>query len=87
MQARLDRARALINLDRHSEAVKDLEMVEKSDPTEPTPHFLLAQAYRAVGRTPEAQAEMQWFSKLEESARAATAERTKQILQEKSKDP
>ena len=24
MQARLDRARALINLDRHSEAVKDL---------------------------------------------------------------
>jgi len=29
---------------------------------------------------------MQLFSKLEESARAATAERTKQVLQEKSKD-
>ena len=86
-QARLDRARALINLERHSEAVKDLEMVEKSDPAEPTPHFLLAQAYRAVGRTPEAQAEMQLFSKLEESARAATAERAKQVLQEKNKDP
>jgi tetratricopeptide (TPR) repeat protein len=87
MQARLDRARALINLERHSQAVKDLEMVEKSDPAEPTPHFLLAQAYRAVGRTQEAQAEMQLFSKLEESARAATAERAKQVLQEKSKDP
>jgi len=87
MQARLDRARALINLERHSEAVKDLEMVERSDPAEPAPHFLLAQAYRAVGRTQEAQAEMQLFSKLEQSARAATAERAKQVLQEKSKDP
>jgi tetratricopeptide (TPR) repeat protein len=87
MQARLDRARALINLERHREAVKDLEMVEKSDPAEPSPHFLLAQAYRAVGRAPEAQAEMQLFSKLEESARAATAERAKQVLQEKSKEP
>jgi tetratricopeptide (TPR) repeat protein len=87
MQARLDRARALINLDRHSEAVKDLEMVEKADPAEPSPHFLLAQAYRAMGRTQEAQAEMKIFSKLEESARAATAERAKQVLQEKNKDP
>jgi tetratricopeptide (TPR) repeat protein len=87
MQARLDRARALINLERHAEAVKDLETVEKADPAEPTPHFLLAQAYRAVGRTQEAQAEMQLFSKLEESSRAATAERAKQVLQEKSKDP
>jgi tetratricopeptide (TPR) repeat protein len=87
MQARLDRARALINLDRHSEAVKDLEMVEKADPAEPSPHFLLAQAYRAVGRTQESQAEMMIFSKLEESARAATAERAKQVLQEKNKDP
>jgi tetratricopeptide (TPR) repeat protein len=87
VQARLDRARALISLDRHAEAVKDLEMVEKADPSEPTPHFLLAQAYRAIGKNQEAQGEMKVFSKLEESARAATAERAKQVLQEKSKDP
>lgn len=87
MQARLDRARALINLDRHADAVKDLEIVEKADPAEPSTHFLLAQAYRATGRTQEAQAEMKTFSKLEESARAATAERAKQVLQEKNKDP
>jgi tetratricopeptide (TPR) repeat protein len=87
MQARLDRARALISLERHAEAVKDLEMVEKADAAEPTPHFLLAQAYRAIGRNQEAQAEMKVFSKLEESARAATAERAKQVLQEKNKDP
>lgn len=87
IEARLDRARALINMDRHAEAVKDLEMVEKADPAEPTPHFLLAQAYRAIGKTQEAQTEMKLFSKLEENARAATAERAKQVLQEKNKDP
>src|SRR6267378_51646 len=86
MGARLDRGRALMKLDRQAEAVKDLEAAEKSDPAEPSTHFLLAQTYRALGRTQEAQAEMKLFSKLEESARAATAERAKQLLQEKNKD-
>jgi tetratricopeptide (TPR) repeat protein len=86
MAARVDRGRALMKLDRQAEAVKDLEMAEKSDPAEPSTHFLLAQTYRALGRTQEAQAEMKLFSKLEESARAATAERAKQLLQEKNKE-
>ncbi len=86
MAARVDRGRALMKLDRHAEAAKDLEAAEKSDPTEASTHFLLAQTYRALGRTQEAQAEMKLFSKLEESARAATAERAKQLLQEKSKE-
>jgi tetratricopeptide (TPR) repeat protein len=85
--ARVDRARALMKLDRHAEAVKDLTAAEKSDPSEPSTHFLLAQTYRALGRTQEAQAEMSLFSKLEETSRAATAERAKQVLQEKSKEP
>jgi len=87
VQARLDRARALINLDRHAEAVKDLEVVKKAEPAEPSAHFLLAQSYRALGKTQEAQVEMKIFSELEESARAATAERAKQVLQQKNKDP
>jgi len=87
MEARVDRARALIKLERHAEAMKDLEAAVKATPGEPSTHFLLAQAYRALGRTPEAQAEMKVFSKLEESARAKTAERAKEVLQEKSKDP
>src|SRR5438552_8682694 len=87
MGARVDRARALIKLDRHAEAVKDLEAAVKADPAESSTHFLLAQAYRALGRTPEAQAEMKVFSKLEESSRAKTAERAKELLQEKSKEP
>jgi tetratricopeptide (TPR) repeat protein len=87
MEARVDRARALIKLERHAEAVKDLEAAVKADPGESSTHFLLAQAYRAVGRTQDAQTEMKAFSKLEESARAKTAERAKEVLQEKSKEP
>ena len=87
MSARVDRARALIKLERHSEAVSDLEAAVKADPAESLTHFLLAQAYRALGRTQEAQAEMKVFSKLEESSRAKTAERATELLQEKSKEP
>jgi predicted Zn-dependent protease len=87
MAARVDRARALMKLDRHAEALKDLEAAEKAEPAEASTHFLLAQTYRALGRTQEAQAEMKLFSKLEESSRAASAERAKQLLQEKSKEP
>jgi tetratricopeptide (TPR) repeat protein len=87
MGARVDRARALMKLDRHTEALKDLETAEKSDPAEASTHFLLAQTYRALGRTQEAQSEMKLFSKLDESSRAATAERAKQVLQEKSNQP
>jgi len=87
MEARVDRARALIKLERHAEAVKDLEASVKADPGESSTHFLLAQAYRALGRTQEAQAEMKVFSKLEESARAKTAERANELLKEKSKEP
>ena len=87
MGARVDRARALIKLERHPEAVKDLEAAVKSDPGEASTHFLLTQTYRALGRTQEAQAEMKVFSALEESARAKTAERAKELLQEKSKEP
>ena len=83
VQARVDRARALIKLERHEEAMKDLLTAEQTNPEEPSIHFLLAQAYRALGRTNEAKAEMAIFSKLEESNRAAVAERAKQVIQNK----
>jgi len=47
---------------------------------------LLAQTYRALGKTEEAQTEMKRFSELEESARAAKGERAKQVLEEKNKE-
>jgi len=83
----VDRARALLKLERPADAVKDLEAAVKADPGEASTHFLLAQAYRSLGRTQQAQAEMQVFSKLEEAARAKTAERAKEVLQEKGKEP
>ena len=85
--ARVDRARALLKLDRHAEALKDLQLAVESDPGEAAVHFLLAQAYRGLGRTQESQAEMKVFSELEASSREKTAERARQVLQEKSKEP
>jgi tetratricopeptide (TPR) repeat protein len=81
VQARVDRARALLRLDRNEDAVKDLRAAEKANPEEASIHFLLGQALRSLGRTQEAKAEMEIFTKLEESARAATAERAKQVLE------
>ena len=86
-EARLDRGRALMRLDRNAEAIPDLQAAEKSNPSESNIHFLLAQALRATGKTREAQAEMQIFSKLEENARSKTAERARQLLQEKENTP
>ena len=80
MQARVDRARALIRLERHADALADLQAAERLSPEESNIHFLLAQTYRALGRPKEAQAQMELFAKLEESARATTAERAKQVL-------
>lgn len=80
-EARADRARALLRLNRPQEALPDLQAAEKASPDDPTIHYLLAQAYRTLGRTPEAQTEMQLFSKLEETARAATAARAQQVMQ------
>jgi len=82
-EVHVDRARALLKLGRNEEAVKDLTFAETADPSVSTTHFLLAQAYRALGKTREAQAEMQLFSKLEENSRAASAQRLHEVLQNK----
>jgi len=84
--ARVDRARALVKLDRNAEAVADLEAAAKADPGEPSTHFLLSKVYRALGRTKESQAEMQTFSKLEQSAREATSRRAEEVIENKQTD-
>lgn len=81
IEARTDRGRLLLKLHREQEAIAELKTVEKSNPAEPSTHFLLAQAYRATGRSDEAQTEMKMFSELEGKARAATAERAQQAIQ------
>jgi tetratricopeptide (TPR) repeat protein len=83
IDARADRARALIKLNRNGEAVGDLEAAVKAEPADPSIHFLLSKVYRALGRVEEAQAELQTFSKLDAAARAATAERVHEVIQNK----
>ena len=73
MQARVDRARALVRLGKHADALPDLVMAEKESPREPTIHFLLAAVYRAQGKSAEAQTEMQTYGKLQREASAAIA--------------
>jgi len=79
-EAHEDRGRALLKLERYEDAAKDLQIAATADPTEPRPHFLLSQAYRALGRPQEAQTEMRKFSELQEASQAAKATRAKQIL-------
>lgn len=73
MQARVDRARALIRLGRQADARPDLEMAVKESPGEPSIHFLLASVYRAEGKSAEAQQEMQTYSRLQREARETVA--------------
>ncbi len=73
MQARVDRARALIRLGKQSDALPDLLMAVKDSPAEPTIHFLLAAVYRAQGKSVDAQQEMQTYSKLQREASEAVS--------------
>lgn len=73
MQARVDRARALVRLGKQSDALPDLEMAEKESPSEPTIHFLLAAVYRSQGKSADAQQEMQTYSRLQREASESVA--------------
>jgi len=84
MQARVDRARALVKLGRHNEALPDLLMAEKDSPAESSIHFLLASVYRAQGKIADAQAEMKTYAHLQQSVSTATAEQASQAITLKS---
>jgi tetratricopeptide (TPR) repeat protein len=73
MQARVDRARALIRLGKHAEALPDLQLAVAESPREPTIHFLLSSVYRAQGKTADAQQEMQTYGRLQREASEAVA--------------
>jgi predicted Zn-dependent protease len=73
MQARVDRARALIRMGKQSDALPDLELAEKDSPSEPSIHFLLGAVYRAQGKSAEAQQEMRTYAQLQKDASAAVA--------------
>lgn len=82
-EARLDRGRLLMRLHRDEQAIADLQAAAKANPTEPTVHYSLAQAYRALGRAQEARQEMQVFSELDAKARATTAQQAQEVIKNK----
>jgi tetratricopeptide (TPR) repeat protein len=79
-QARVDRARALVRMGRQSEALPDLLAAQKTNPDEPSIHFLLASVYRSQGNAAGAQAEMETYSRLQRAASAAVAQRASESL-------
>lgn len=79
MQARVDRARALVRLGKHDDALPDLMMAEKESPEEPSIHFLLAAVYRAQGKREQAQTELATYSKLQKEASARVATQAQEV--------
>lgn len=78
--AQADRGQILLKLGRQKEAIPELLAAEKANPSEPSTHFLLAQAYRTTGQTAEAAAEMKTFMSLDQKARNAASERAGQVI-------
>lgn len=76
VQARVDRARALLRLRRAADAISDLLIAEKDRPAEPSVHYLLAQAYKATGEAGKAQQEMHTFQLLKDSSGQLISSRT-----------
>jgi tetratricopeptide (TPR) repeat protein len=73
MQARVDRARALVKLGKHDDALPDLLLAEKDSPDEPSIHFLLSTVYKAQGKTADAQQELRTYGRLQREASEAVA--------------
>ena len=73
MQARVDRARAFVRLERQAEALPDLQLALSENPNEPSIHFLLAAVYRAAGKPDEALEEMKVYGRLQREASEAVA--------------
>lgn len=62
--ARFELGNQLVKTGRAAEAVPNLEKATSLEPRNPQAHFVLARAYRALGRTQDADREMQLFEKL-----------------------
>ncbi len=73
MQARVDRASALLKLNQPQKAIDDLLLAATETPREPSIHFLLSKAYKAVGKPEQAATEIATYGRLQREASEATA--------------
>ena len=84
MQARVDRARALVKLGKDDEALPDLLLAVKQNPGEPSIHFLLSTVYKAQGKTTDAQQELHTYARLQREASEAVASQASDAINIKS---
>lgn len=84
MQARVDRARALIKSGKQQDALPDLQAAEKESPDEPSIHFLLASVYRVQGNTAAAQEEIRTYGRLQRKQSEGVAAQANESLDIKS---
>jgi predicted Zn-dependent protease len=84
MQARVDRARALIKSEKQDQALPDLLLAEKESPDEPSIHFLLASVYRKQGKTAQAQEETRTYGRLQRKASEGVAAQANESIDIKS---
>jgi predicted Zn-dependent protease len=84
MQARVDRARALIKSGKQGDALPDLLAAEKESPDEPSIHFLLASVYRAQGNTAAVQEENRTYGRLQRRASEGVAAQANESINIKS---
>ena len=65
--AQLGMGKVLIRMGKNQEAVAHLREAARLDPIDSTAHYLLAQTYRRLGQTPDADTELRLFEDLENS--------------------
>ncbi len=80
-QARAERARLLLRLNRPKEALPDLEAAEKAAPDEPTVQQLLTRAYRAMGDRERADAANKRYLELQQAIHAAEERHASAVIQ------
>ena len=83
MQARVDRANALLKLDQPQKALDDLQPAAQATPQEPSIHFLLSRAYKALGNNEESRSELQVYARLQREASESTANQAKDVIKAK----
>lgn len=84
MQARVDRARALIKLNRPNDALHDLLVAEKESPDEPSIHFYLASIYRTQGKSDEVKKELHIYGQLQRQASESISNQANEAITLKS---
>lgn len=78
--ARADRGKLLLKAHHAAEALPDLQAAAAATPNDPGTHYLLAQAYRATGKTADAQIEMKRFTELNDQARRQSNAQVQDVL-------